>query len=176
MAKSIVIYIEGHDALREGFVKLFYKHLAGRSPFKMMKGKTDAIKKFNGDDDNQFKYLMIDLDNEETKKKEDEKTFNYKNDGNVIYMVQATEAWYISQPVVLEKEFGFDVCAEIKKTNDFTHAKELRSPKIKLKEALQKRGISFKENVHGPALMKKLNLEQLKDNFEDVKTLIDILN
>lgn len=106
MVKRSYLFIEGttdtsNGNLREGFNKLLVKKLEGKMPtISMGDGKKQTIDKFK----NSFNSNMLcDLDAPETKIADDLKEneiSDYKD--SVFFMIQEMEAWFISQPEILD--------------------------------------------------------------------------
>ena len=72
-----------------------------------------------------MKFLLIDLDNDTKEKRL--KAFNLPK-SETFFMVQAMEAWFLSQPEILNEYYKKDLKIPKK------HASEIRKPDVKLKE------------------------------------------
>ncbi len=115
-AKKIIIFIEGEPNSpngdpRQGFTKLLKQKLDGKLPRIILGGgKKQTIDKFlnNRLEADEF-LLLIDLDNDESFRATDLIKHNLKpKSEDVFYMIQELEAWFLSQPDVLDKFYGLD--------------------------------------------------------------------
>lgn len=178
MEKYIRFYVEGDPGLREGFCKLFHSFQRGNKlEFLMMKGNASAIKIFKNDSRSEFKYLITDLDKKVESGKD---VFLRENEleglsDNVFFMVRQMEAWFISQPEIVNEKYKFDLVNELKRKHNFEHPKDLRSPKLKIDSLLKERSnntLKYNEVNDGRSLLMKLDVSQLRKDFEDVERLI----
>jgi len=175
MVKRVII--EGttdttNGSLREGFSKLLRKKLDKRMPkITMGDGKSQSIDKFINCDD---ALLLCDLDGTENQREDDIKKqgLHIVRD-KVYYMIQEMEAWFISQPDILDDFYGSKISSKIPKK----HAKEFENPDEKLQDwtrDITKRG-KYHKVRHGSELLQKLNADQLMKEFVDFKNLIEQL-
>jgi hypothetical protein len=111
MVVKKILYIEGaneviNGSLRIGFSKLFEKVLYGKMPQIIMGGgKSGVIDKFLYTNKvlNQSRFLLVDLDGPEKNIDKDLVIFNIKDQREVVFfMIQEMEAWFLSQPDVLD--------------------------------------------------------------------------
>ncbi|MCD4665211.1 MAG: DUF4276 family protein [Bacteroidales bacterium] len=116
MVKSKVLIIEGttdtrNGILRQGFHKLLEQKLKGKMPRIVMgDGKNQAIDKFLHSVNNKTPHLLIDLDGPKSKRYEDIKKNNLsKNSDIVFYMIQEMEAWFLSQPEILDNYYHIKI-------------------------------------------------------------------
>jgi Domain of unknown function (DUF4276) len=169
--KKVLLFIEGttddtNGDLRQGFENLLKKELAGKMPsIKLGDGMNQTITKFSNTEG--VKLLLIDLDADAkanrlaTFKLPESKTF---------FMVQAMKAWFLSQPDILNDFYKTDL--KIPKRN----ASEIPKPDEVLESITKttKKGKYHKVN-HAVELLSKLDVNRLKEDFSDVKDLIDAL-
>lgn len=186
MVENTVIFVEGDPRLREGFDYLFFDYVQGRRPFNMCKGKTDAIKKYIGDKRAEVKCLLVDLDANATEKANDVKANQLE--GNIAFMIQEMESWFLSQPEHLDLHFNLKISDYLKAKYKNLHASEIGNPKSKLKgfvkeafakgdviDANRKTRRDYDEIGDAIVLLKKLNLAKLAKEYNDVQLIIDIL-
>lgn len=141
---------------------------------KMMGGKDKAIDKFRElvrvDKRN---LLLIDLD-------ESEPSTNFlraknldKIESHIYFMIQELEAWFISQPAVLDTFYGNarnSTLPSKRLTN--RKASEIPDPKEELKKATKGHAKgTYDEIRHGTRLLPMLDTEKLKKEFPDVDKL-----
>ncbi|HWB64642.1 MAG TPA: DUF4276 family protein [Chitinophagales bacterium] len=189
MVENLTIFVEGDPRLREGFNHLFSAHLKGRKVFNLSKGKSDALKKYNLDKKSTVKSVLVDLDRHEKDKEVELKETGLTGKPHVYYMVQEMEAWFLSQPEVLDGYFNLKLSEALKAKYGEKHATEIPNPKSKLKgfvkEKYQKREVidgtvkpktNYDEVDDAIVLLKKLNLSKLSKEFNDVENLIKLLN
>ncbi len=171
------IIIEGardtnNGDLREGFNKLLSQDLRGAMPRIIMgEGKTQAI--------NKFKHLtgavlLCDLDstNEDHIEKDLATYYLLDRKAEVFYMIAEMEAWFISQPDILDEFFADKISSKIPKK----HAKQFHNPDEYLQGLTKntKKGAYHKVR-HGVELLKRLNAGQLKKDFPEYGNLIECL-
>ena len=176
MQKKILI-IEGtndrsNGSLSQGFNKLFRQILGNqRIRIIMGDGKHQAIKKFKGKRLSELTYLLIDLDNSEIKKDKELIDNGLKNEeAAVFFMIQEMEAWFISQPEIIEKYYGETL--KLPKRP----AKEIVKPTEKLQEATKKTGKGKYHKVKdGTALLEMLDATSLRTYFTEFDNLVSQL-
>jgi hypothetical protein len=177
MVKEKILIIEGavdtrNGILRQGFYKLLVQKLVGRMPKIVMgEGKKQAINKFLNFRNNRIPYLLIDLDKENAKRQDDLKDNNLiKNKEVVYFMVQEMEAWFISQPKILDKYYCTKLSLKIPKK----HPQEIPNPSDFLYQLtkMTKKG-KYHKVKHAVDLLQQLNADQLMNDFEDFKRLIN---
>jgi hypothetical protein len=176
MVKRKYLFIEGttdtnNGNLREGFCKLLEKKVKGKMPtISMGDGKQQTIDKFKNSSNS---YLLCDLDAPKSEIENDLKKNNiYQNKDSVYYMIQEMEAWFISQPEVLDKFYNSSISKKLSKKPacDFTEPdKELQ--RITKDTA---KGVYHKVR-HGAQLLKFLDTDKLITDFPDFKKLIEKL-
>jgi hypothetical protein len=176
MVKRKYLFIEGtkdinNGNLREGFSKLLEKKVKGRMPtISMGDGKQQTIDKFKNSSDS---YLLCDLDTSEPGIENDlKKNDIYQNKESVFYMIQEMEAWFISQPELLDKFYNSPVSKKLPKK----HASEFVEPDKELQKITKgtDKGIYHKVR-HGTQLLKQLDADKLFNEFPDFKRLIEKL-
>lgn len=176
--KKVLLFIEGtsddtNGDLRQGFENLLKKELAGKMPsIKLGDGMNQTITKFsNTVRKDSFgeggKFLLIDLDDDT--KTQRLTTFKLP-ESETFFMVQAMEAWFLSQPEILNDFYKTDL--KIPKRN----ASDIPKPDDVLENLTKttKKGKYHKVN-HAVELLSKLDIVRLKEDFSDVKNLIDAL-
>jgi len=175
-SNNYVLYIEGtpddtNGDLRQGFSSLLSQELEGNMPrIIMADGKSQAINKFKRPMPNHNPLLIVDLDNPKEYKltalKEVELETRSKK---VFFMVQEMEAWFISQPQILDSFYSHKVSSKIKRK-----PAEYEDPSGHLKKWTKNHAKKERYNKvrHGVPLLKLLNLNDLMKQFEDVNALI----
>ena len=172
-AQKVVLFVEGtnddtNGDLRQGFENLLKKELAGKMPIiKLGNGINQTINKFSNTEG--VKFLLIDLDGVSSTRIERLKMYNLP-ESKTFFMIQAMEAWFLSQPDVLSNYYKLDLKIPKK------HASEISKPDVELQRLT--RGTTKKEYHkvrHAVELLSKLDVERLKKDFPDFKNLIDAL-
>jgi hypothetical protein len=177
--QKYVLYIEGttddtNGDLRQGFHSLFFQKLEGNMPrIRMMDSQSQAMAKFKKPLLNDDPLLIIDLDKPETHKVTFLNNENLKQQSEkVFFMLQEMEAWFLSQPDILDNFYKHKISSKIKRKPS-----EIENPSdelIKLTKNIPKKEHYHKVR-HGVELLKLLNLNDLMKEFSDVKNLIDFL-
>ena len=174
MKKKKTLFIEGtkdrsNGNLRQGFHKLLKSELKGIMPKIIMgNGKSQAITKFKKSNLSDFSYLLIDLDANEVEK---EKSLNEsglkKEEDFVFFMIQEMEAWFISQPEILDKFYD----SKLKLPNK--NPKEIQNPASLLEQITKgtKKG-KYHKVKHGTALLELLDTGLLKTSFQEFNNMI----
>lgn len=173
---STTVVIEGtnnnnNGSLREGFGILFDKILSPRrSKLIMGEGKHQAIKKFNSLDGS---LLLCDLDGPVASVENDLKLHHlWKRKNDVFYMIQEMEAWFLSQPNILDHHFSANVSRNVPKKP--AHA--IPNPAEKLMVLVKKvKNRKYHKVYDGCKLLKLLDPHQLYNEFPDFKRLVDAL-
>jgi len=177
--KILILYIEGtaddtNGDLRQGFSTLLAQKLQSKMPrIKMTDGKSQAINTFKHPLPNHNPLLIIDLDKPEEHKNgllKKEKLEIEKD--KIFFMVQEMEAWFLSQPSILDEFYNYPISKKIKR-----NPKEIDNPSDVLADLTKgtKKGKYHKVN-HGVELLKQLNLDTLMKNFSDVENLVKTLD
>ncbi len=168
-----MLFIEGttddtNGDLRQGFESLFKNELQGKMPsIKLGNGIHQTIDKFKNTEG--VKFLLIDLDGVDEIK---QKRLNELRltESETFFMVQAMEAWFLSQPDILKTYYKTDL--KIPKR----HASEISKPDIELQKLTKDTSKKAYHKVrHAVELLSKLDIKQLQKDFPDVKNLIDAL-
>jgi len=176
MVKRKYLFIEGtkdtnNGNLREGFSKLLEKKVKGKMPtISMADGKQQTIDKFKN---SLSSNLLCDLDAIESEIENDlKKNDIYQNKDSVFYMIQEMEAWFISQPELLDKFYNSPVSKKLPKK----HACEFVEPDQELQRITKDtdKGVYHKVR-HGTQLLKQLDADKLFNEFPDFKRLIEKL-
>jgi len=187
MVKKI-LFIEGttddtNGDLRKGFRILLEKKMKNNNmpEIKLGNDKAATIRKFKHSN-HQISLAMIDLDGKDIidrseiiKIKNDDlcKLGVYDERERVFYMVQEMEAWFLSQPEVLEQYYNDKkIVSRIPKKN----SELIPDPSDILQKITKdtKKG-KYHKVRDGVALLCKLDIEKLINDFEDVRNLIDKL-
>ena len=122
-----ILFIEGtsddtNGDLRRGFSKLLSQKLKGEMPrIKMGNGVKSTIDKFLHSKSN-MNFLLIDLDAEASKKKDKLSEYGLKEHKDyAFFMIQEMEAWFLSQPKILDDFYGKKISDKIpnKKAEEF---------------------------------------------------------
>jgi len=176
MVNRRYLFIEGakdttNGDLREGFRKLLEKKVKGKMPtISMGEGKSQTIDKFKNSEDSK---LLCDLDKPSSDREDDLKKCGLMNKKeSVFYMIHEMEAWFISQPTVLDKFYGSLISDKLAKKS----ATEVFEPDKELQRITKdtKKGIYHKIR-HGTELLKLLDVDKLSNDFPDFKRLVECL-
>ena len=177
--QKYVLYIEGtaddtNGDLRQGFSSLLSQELEDLMPrIKMTDSKSQAINKFKKPFPNDNPLLIIDLDKPEIHKATLIKEENLEEESKkVFFMVQEMEAWFLSQPNILDNFYNYKISPRIRRK-----LVEIENPSdelVRLTKNLPKKERYHKVR-HGVQLLKLLNLKDLMKEFSDVKNLIEFL-
>jgi len=176
MVKEKILIIEGardnrNGILRQGFNKLLAQKLEGNMPRIIMgDGKMQAIDKFINYKNSRKPYLLIDLDEKESKKRDNiEKIGLSIRSEDVYFMIQEMEAWFLSQPSILDKYYCSKISSKIPKK----HAKEIDNPSGFLNDIVYlRKGIKYHKVVHAVELLKLFDATKLMEDFEEFKLLV----
>ncbi len=171
--QKITLFVEGtsddtNGDLRQGFENLLKKELAGKMPsIKLGDGIDQTVAKFlkaEGD-----KFLLIDLDGASETKKERVKALKLP-ESQTFFMIQAMEAWFLSQPDMLNDFYNEDLKVPKKRAEDIAKPdKELQ----RLTKNTRKK--EYHKVRHAVELLGKLDIDKLQKDFADVKNLIEAL-
>ncbi len=174
--RKMILFVEGTDDtsngdLRRGIYKLLKLDELPKKPRIVMGGnKPETIKKFRNSRFDALCFLLIDLDAPESDRKK-QLTSNdlEEHDTQVFFMVQEMEAWFLSQPAILDKYYGD---SSISKNAPKRPPQELTDPKGDLRALTKKtRKGPYHEVAHGADLLALLDLNQLMKDFSDVAGL-----
>ncbi len=181
--------IENTSRLRESFNKLLNQGLTNE------KVKIAAIPAYSISNAVKLRkvnsLLLIDLDATKDKKQQ-RINDNHLTDIQdcVFFMVQEMEAWILSQPNVIEESFKKFKKNELLLSEDDSisnkHPENIAKPSIVLDTLLQRyfayqKGAKIKKLKYGklklaPALIERLDIQQLCETFEDVQLLMKKIN
>jgi len=187
METKKLLIIEGGDKrkvngdLKKGFEKLLNQRLSDNSPKIVLGGgKFQSIHQFktNAQKAN-FIFLLIDLDATETERENDVAKNNLQNLSNsIFYMIQSMEAWFLSQPNILDDFFGKDSNSNKKISNKIPKKKASQIPNpyefLKNLTKNSKRG-TYHKIKHAVGLLILLDAPKLEEDFIDFKRLIESL-
>lgn len=177
--KSYILLIEGttndnNGDLKRGFNKLLSQKLSGKMPRIIMgDGKSMVIRKFKKLNKPNEKLLLIDLDKVESEKAKDLKKYQLELEKEfVFYMIQEMEAWFLSQPEILDAFYKTDISAKIPKKRP----QAIKNPDRELIKYTKKtsKGAYHKVN-HGTQLLELLDAEKLTQDFSEFAELIEKL-
>jgi len=169
------LFIEGttneeNGKLAQGFHKLLLQKLHGNMPrIKMANGKSEAVRTFKKFDISRGKYLLVDLDAPEEKRADDISKYELEEDAEwCFFMIQEMEAWFLSQPDMLDTYFRMNVSAKIRRP-----AKEIPHPDEFLQNITKNtpKGVYHKVE-DGTALLEMLDADQLMRTFDDFAALV----
>ncbi len=175
-----ILFIEGtkddtNGNLREGFHKLLVQKLKGNMPrIKMGNGVTEAKKTFINNSTNknlsEYSFLLIDLDDCESNKNKKIDEYQLNDFSNfVFFMIQEMEAWFLSQPKILDDFYNDDISQRITKKN----YKEFEHPAEYLQQITKNsNGKKYHKIKHGVELLKRLNAHVLEKDSTEFKELI----
>jgi Domain of unknown function (DUF4276) len=183
VAKKHHLIIEGTSTtdngdLRQGFVALLNKDAKARGNFTLEMGngidKTAwaFIKKRQSGLDNHLLLIDSDCPSEQLfETLQGLKLQPYQHE--VFFMIQEMEAWFLSQPEVLEQFYGKGVTKKLTKK----HASLFLNPKEELKAITKdsKRG-PYQIVKHATALLKELDNITLARDFEDFRRLLETIS
>ncbi len=180
MVTNTMLIIEGtsdtrNGNLRQGFHKLLGQKLKGKMPRIVMgDGKHQAIKKFRTINNDRDPMLLIDLDEKENLRFDDLKKNNLSNESEMVfYMIQEMEAWFLSQPEILDDYYSGTISKKIPKGL----ARDISNPSDLLyKITKSKKKKKYHKVVHAVDLLQKLDATKLMVDFEDFNRLIETLN
>jgi hypothetical protein len=174
-----MLFVEGTagtDAgdLRQGFRCLLDQKIKG-SMIRITMGndKRATIDKFMNSRA-KTNFLLVDLDNEESYRSKDIKEYNLESKRNyAFYMIQEMEAWFLSQPVILDEFYGKGISKNIRVKDP----KKIEKPDEVLQKLTESsRKGKYHKVKHGVELLKKLDADELCDKFDDFKRLIEELS
>jgi Domain of unknown function (DUF4276) len=178
------LFIEGavedkNGGLKEGFSFLLSQKLKNQMPRLVMgNSKLNTIDvflntRYRNRHKEETRLLLIDLDTQPTSEAitKDLLVHELTSSSNVVfYMVQEMEAWFLSQPQILDEHFKVEVSKRIPQKHPTLHSK----PCEILQGALPS-GKHYHKVRDAVSLLKKLELDQLMNDFTDVKNLVDEL-
>lgn len=169
------LFIEGtsneeNGKLAQGFHKLLLQKLKGKMPrIKMANGKSEAVQTFKKSKLSPDKYLLVDLDAPEENRTEDIRKNDLETENSrCFYMIQEMEAWFLSQPGILDTYFKSKISIKIKRP-----AKEIPNPDEFLQSITKSTPKGTYHKVEdGTALLQMLDANQLMQTFNDFSALV----
>jgi hypothetical protein len=181
------LFIEGttddtNGDLRKGFNILLEKKLKGMMPrIKLGNDKKSTIKKFSNCNDD-IAFALIDLDGKNIPdlnaiikiKSDDLSELGIQaNSEYVFFMVQEMEAWFLSQPEILEQYYND---SKISSRIPRKSSQLIPDPSDVLQTITRatKKG-KYHKVKHGVELLCKLDIDKLVCEFDDVQKLIEKL-
>ncbi len=180
MVKRKVLIIEGtsdtrNGVLRQGFHKLLRQELKHKMPRIVMgDGKNQAINTFLNFRNERIPNLLIDLDDDDGMKDNDLKNNSLSSKSEfVFYMIQEMEAWFLSQPEIIDSYYSEKLSKKIPKRP----AKDIPNPSDLLGKITKptKKG-KYHKVIHAVDLLQMLDAHRLADEFVDFKHLLESLN
>lgn len=170
---NTVLIIEGKPGqLRQGFISLFEKKLKGKMPKIIMgSNNTDTIDELSRKSQEPKKrFALIDLDAPKEKKQNRiiELKIPEKHQKSVYFMIQEMEAWFLSQPEILDAYFRMDISKKIPKKNP----EDIEKPSQKLSEYTDKKYHKVNDAIK---LLELLDVNKLEKSFSDFSLLIKAL-
>ncbi|HFA48362.1 MAG TPA: DUF4276 family protein, partial [Bacteroidetes bacterium] len=160
-----------NGTLSQGFHKLIKQLLEGNMPRIIMgNGKSQAINKFKKNKLSDLSYLLIDLDDEEKQKETQLTELDLKDQEDIVFfMIQEMEAWFISQPKILDQYYKEKISTKLPKTNP----KKIKDPVAILENLTRKTKKGKYHKVrHGTSLLELLNAGDLKSSFEEFNRMV----
>jgi Domain of unknown function (DUF4276) len=176
----ITIFIEGTTAKSNGDLRGAFRQLLSQSgtkqKFEIILGddKGNTIRKFKlFDRPDNPKSLLVDLDADESKRLPTLQANQLTREANCFFMVEEMEAWFFSQPEVLEAYYGKDLKLGQRGKGD---ASKIPSPSDVLATLTfkTKKG-KYHKVQHACDLIPKLSLTKLQKDFKDVADLVKLL-
>jgi hypothetical protein len=174
--KSKALFIEGESSeavasLQQGFSKLFSQVLQGKMPkIYMGDGITTTIKKFKNNKREGISFLLLDLDGPEDDMAERLQHLDLNRySGQVFWMVQEMEAWFLSQPALLDKLYGKGIAAKLPKKRPQLFSKP-SSVLISLTKNT-KRG-EYHKVRDAVDFLENLDAQQLRKDFPEFDRLV----
>jgi Domain of unknown function (DUF4276) len=176
--RKVVLFIEGttdetNGDLRQGFERLLAKeaNLQGKMPRIVLgNGISQTIDKFiNAHEDHKF--VMVDMDGNYDKREEKLKFHKVENE-DTFFMVQAVEAWFLSQPLVLNAFYKKDLSDKITKKAASDFSKPDKELQRITKDTVRK---EYHKVRHAVELLPLLDAKKLAQDFPDYKRLIETL-
>ena len=174
-----ILFIEGsrdrtNGILAQGFHKLIFQECKGNMPrIVMSDDKNNAIAKFLNNRLSEYAFILIDLDKPACDKNNDLiENCLISFSSFVFYMIQEMEAWFLSQPDVLNGFYGIDFRKKLK----LKHPMDIPNPDEFLQKLTKntKRG-EYHKISHGTELLSRLKSSQLRIDFDDYNNLIEAI-
>ena len=171
-----ILFIEGtkddsNGDLRQGFHKLLAQKLSGNMPrIRMGNGITTTIDGFKNNRLSKHCILLVDLDAPEAQKDMKLLAYTLLNlKDNVFFMIQEMEAWFLSQPEILDAFYGDKNTKKLskKKSEDIDRPAEYLSELTK-----NTRNGSYHKVKHGVRLLGLLNAHKLEQSSTEFANLI----
>lgn len=178
MVKTI-LFIEGtkdttNGSLRQGFNKLLSQKL-GRNLPKIIMGDSavETKRAFLKNELSKSGFLLIDLDDYESEKEKKLKKYNLENHkDSVFFMIQEMEAWFLSQPDIINRFYKTNIFTKKVKKNH----KTIENPDIYLQKLTNNiKRKKYHKVKHGVKLLTLLNADKLEKSSSEFKTLIEKL-
>lgn len=183
MATKVILFIEGESNspngdLRQGFISLLKKLLEGKLPRIIMgDGKKQTIDKFLNNRFDAQSLLLVDLDAEEIERENDlNKNGLAKYSESVFYMIQEMEAWFLSQPNILEEFYGKDKNGKNISSKIIKNKAELISNPDEVLQKITKncnKKATYHKIKHAVELLMLLDAKKLVEEFPDFRNLIE---
>ena len=182
-----LIYIEGtndteNGDLKKSFHALFEKAGITKQPKIIMgDGISQTIDKFKNlewTEKKRTKYEKLLLIDSDCPHEDRDKVITHhslkedRDKGKVFFMIQAMEAWFISQKNKVAELYGNDAIKGL----SGKPAHEIPKPKQEFARAFEKCGMYYNEVRHGSKILQALDSKTLAADFPDVKNLVTELS
>jgi hypothetical protein len=180
--KKFLLFVEGdsdttNGNLRQGLASLLERRIGKKMPTIILGGgKSQTVHKFlKNERDCDEALLLVDLDADDTNIDKDLEEYNLEErQTDVFYMIHEMDAWFLSQPDVLDNYYGLD--AQGKKVSSKIPkrpAKDIPNPDELLQKITKttKKG-TYHKISHAVALLKLIDPHQLERDFADFENLI----
>lgn len=175
---SKILFIEGTSgqssgSLVQGFASLFSQVLPGAMPRIVMgDSKFTTIRKFKNNQRSEFSFLLVDLDDGHASIPQKIKEYDLEAQEEYVYfMVQELEAWFISQPAIIDSFFGSGTANHLPSPSQ---ASQITKPAKVLQQATRNSSKGRYHKVkHCIELLKRLDAVQLRVDFPQFNGLVD---
>ncbi|RCX08910.1 uncharacterized protein DUF4276 [Anaerobacterium chartisolvens] len=178
-----VLFVEGtsddsNGDLKQGFNKLLSQKLKGNMPRIDMGNSTgETLRKLKHCKKDVSAVALIDLDGDEQERdkrlKNIENEYGIGDNSRIYFMIQEMEAWFLSQPEILDEFYGENISAKI----PVKSAKQFNNPDKVLENLTEKtRRGKYHKVRHGVQLLKRLDANKLQEYFSDFGELVKRLD
>ncbi len=178
-----ILFIEGtsddsNGDLKQGFSRLLSQKLKGNMPKINMGNSTEeTLRKLKYCKKDVSGFALIDLDGCEQERgkrlKDIENEYSIGDKSRIYFMIQEMEAWFLSQPEILNEFYGENISAKIPVKN----AKQFNNPDEVLENLTEKtRRGKYHKVRHGVQLLKRLDANRLQEYFSDFDELVKRLD
>lgn len=174
------LYIEGEPSgngqyLRQAFIELIGCVVANK-PRIVLGGNDSKTAQAFSQSSLGHSWALFDMDGDRTRRNDRIQQLNLEQkEANVFFMVQKMEAWFLSQPDVLQNFYELRNIDSLKNKK----AEEIRDPVEELIKISKKSGSNkgrYLKLKHDIKIIPMLNARKLIADFPDFKNLINALN